>query len=125
MKIGTEVSIAECRRSGYMVMEFKKRDLIKKGVLDKDCEVTLSVSFPESWNDAGKPMIGFDWWSLWSLEPIRYTFNDLMEILDNPEYLEQVESCCDWKNCKPNLETPTEYDLLHLASDIHNVRGIE
>jgi hypothetical protein len=132
MRIGMDVSIAECRRSGYMVMDFKKRDLIKNGVLDRDCGVTFSVSNPMEWNDAGKPMINSDRYGrairrsfLWSLEPIEYTWNDLVELLTYGDNEESVSSCCDWKNCKPNFDNPNEYDLLHLASDIHCTMGIE
>jgi len=60
MKIGTDVSIAECRYSGYTVIEFKKRDLIKKGVLDKDCSVHVTISFPERWDESGRPHVGYE-----------------------------------------------------------------
>ena len=123
MRIGTDISIACCRREGYMVMDFKKRELIKKGVFDKDCQVTLSVSNPEAWNDAGKPMIGENRY-LWSLEPIDYSWNDLMYFLDNPARRAGIANCCDWKNCSPNFDNPNVFDLLHLASDIYFYCGL-
>jgi hypothetical protein len=122
MRIGTDMSIAECRCSGYMVMDFKKRELLKKGVLNKDCPVTLSISNPEGWNDTGRPMIGSGY-PLWSLTPTEYSWNDLMDLLDEKSR-EGIESCCDWKNCQPNLDTPNEYDLLHLASDISSYMSL-
>ena len=131
MKIGTDISIAECRRSGYMVMDFKKKELVKKGILDKNANVTLSASNPIAWNDAGKPMINSDHYGnqlihspLWSLEPTNYSFNDLLDLIKTTERFESVASCCDWKNCQPNFDNPNEYDLLHLASDIHCYQGL-
>lgn len=125
MKIGTDVSIAECRCSGYMVIDFGagkdfSRKLIKKGVLDKDCPVTLSVSNPEAWNDSGKPIINTDI-PIWNLSPhdTEYSWNDLMEFLNYSDRRASIASTCDWENCAPNFDNPNEYDLLHLASDIH------
>jgi hypothetical protein len=115
MKIGTDVSIQECRRSGYMVIDFPK-GLIKDGVLDKDREVELSISFPEAWHDSGTPMIGTDL-SLWSLRE-NYSWNDLIEFINYSDRREMVASCCDWEHCQPEMDNPNEYDLLHLASDI-------
>ena len=124
MKIGTDISLTVCRIEGYMVMEFKKRELIKKGKLDKDCEVTLSVSNPMAWTDSGKPLIdsGYD---LWVLPPTTFSWNDLVALIDNPVSLYSVASGCDWKNCTPNFDDPTEYDLLNLASDIQWAIGLE
>jgi hypothetical protein len=125
MRIGMDISIAECRRSGYMVMDFKKRELFKNGKLDKDCPVIFSVSNPYAWNDAGKPMINSDRYGnqlqhnqLWLIDNMEYSWNDLMEMLEYGDRMESVASCCDWEHCKPNFDNPNEYDLLHLASDI-------
>ena len=131
MKIGMDISIAECRRSGYLVMDFKKRELIKKGKLDKDAVVIFSASDPMAWNDAGKPMINSDRYGnrlehipLWSVDNSEYSWNDLIGFINTPEKMESVASCCDWKNCKPNFDNPNELDLLCLASDIHCCMGI-
>jgi len=123
MKIGMDISIAECRRSGYMVMEFKKRELFTKGILNKDAYATFSLSFPEAWNDAGKPMVGTEY-TLWSLEPSEYSWNDLMEMIEDPERRASVADCCDWENCNPIFDNPTEHDMLHLASDISAAIGL-
>ena len=123
MRIGTDISIAECRCSGYMVMDFKKRELFSNGVLNKKAYATFSVSFPMAWNDAGKPTIGTSL-PLWSLEPTELNWDDLMSYIENPDCRKSVESICDWKNCVPNFDNPTEYDMLHLASDINVVMGL-
>ena len=129
MKLGSDVSIAECRVSGYMVIEYKKRDLIKKGILDKDCRVSLTVSNPDAWTDCGRriPPVNniYDYEANHGIPPVRayilddeYSWNDLMKFLNDFDRRKSVESCCDWKHCKPNLDNPDEYDFLRLASDI-------
>jgi hypothetical protein len=125
-KIGTDISIAECRRSGYMVMEFSP-DLIKNGKLDKDVGCTFSVSNPNAWTDSGTPDISkFDTEPLWDLSPhdTEYSWNDLMEFIKDTKKYIMVEKCCDWGKCIPNFDNPTEYDMLHMASDIHFTLGI-
>jgi hypothetical protein len=124
MRIGTDSSIAECRRSGYLVMEFPKRELIKKGVLNKECYATFSVSNPMGWNDAGRPDIGSGY-PLWVFNDVHLTFEDLLSLIKEPKDRESVASCCDWEHCQPNLDNPNEYDMLHLASDINAAIGIE
>ena len=126
MRIGTDMSIAECRFSGYMVMEYNHRELIKKGVLDKTVECGFSVSNPEAWTDVGTPNIHkLD--IMWRLSPYDtvYSFNELLEILN--EYTERyksVASCCDWEHCRPNLKNPTPHEMLFLASDMHFSCGL-
>jgi len=44
MKIGTDISIAECRRSGYMVMEYDHYALVNGNSINKDVRCTFSVS---------------------------------------------------------------------------------
>jgi len=50
--------ISEARRSGYMVMEYKVKELYPrhlKGQPDWDYESLFTVSDPDQWNDSGKP----------------------------------------------------------------------
>jgi len=134
MRIGTDISIATCRCEGYMVMDFKKRKLIKKGILDKDCVVDFTVSIPEYWNDAGKPMLpprDTNNPRYFERMPVLYaldtcaSWNDIMDIISDDKDRASVASCCDWSNCSPNFKNPTEYDLLNLASDVNCYFGIE
>jgi hypothetical protein len=44
MKIGTDASLRECMASGYLMMEYKVRELFPKhlnGKMDKDCFVSF------------------------------------------------------------------------------------
>ena len=119
-KIGTDMSIAVCRVEGYMVMEFSPKKLKKGDSIDKGCGVYLTASNPVAWNDSGKPSIAPDAIQepLYALDE-EYSFNDLLEILKDEKKAKTIASVCDWKNCPVNLENPTEYDFLCLASDIH------
>ena len=122
MKIGTDISIAECRVSGYMVMDFKKSDLIKNGRLDKDCSCELTVSNPEEWTDSGRANPAKKG-QLYVLNE-DYSFNDLLKIIKDEGMKKSIASICDWENCQPELENPTERDMLNLASDIHFVYNL-
>lgn len=127
MKIGTDVSIAECRDSGYMVIEFKKRELIKKGVLQKDVYVECSQSFPVEgrWQN-GRPHIGYERHELYSIIDISHSWETIMEFFEKHE--ESILSMCGAK-CREdyciNFDNPTEYDLLNLISDVNSYMGLE
>ena len=130
MKIGTDISIAECRDSGYMVIEFKKRELIKKGVLQKDVEVECSQSLPhdghcDRWQ-YGTPMIGYRYHELWSVIDVSHSWNSIMEMFEERE--KDIMSCCGASNREEygiNFDNPTEYDLLNLISDVNMYCGLE
>jgi hypothetical protein len=129
MKMGTDISLATCRSSGYMVMEYPK-GLIKKGILDKDRPVLLTVSNPEAWTDCGrvKPPVHCKYQdsyerheplpSIYALDE-EYSWNDLIEFISDFGRRQSIASCCDWEHCQPNFDNPTERDLLNLASDIN------
>lgn len=97
---------------------------------------TFSLSNPHAWNDSGRPDISnFDHSErldpialnpLWIHDPIDtgFSWNDLMELIEKPEDRAFVASCCDWDNCQPEMDNPTEYDMLHLASDISSAIGL-
>jgi len=127
MKIGTDVSIAECRDSGYMVIEFKKRELIKKGVLQKDVYVECSQSLPvdDRWQN-GRPMIGYTRHELYSVIDIAHSWESIMEFFE--KYETEIMSMCGATNRKEygvNFDHPTEYDLLNLISDVNCYMGLE
>lgn len=46
MIIGTDISLKECKAEGYLMMDFKKRELIKKGVLIPTVNVTFFAYIP-------------------------------------------------------------------------------
>ena len=121
MRIGTDICLVNCRNSGYMIMDFKKRDLIKNGKLDKNCPATFSVSNIESWNRSGTPRINHKD-SLWLLVPVNYSWNDLMRFIKDPKRREQI---CAGTDYELHFDNPSEYVMLHLASDIHFHFGFE
>lgn len=119
MKIGTDISIAECRNSGYMVIEFKKRELIKKGVLQKDAYVDCTQSNPECWKK-GRPIIGFDFHQRYCCNTI-CTWNMAIEIFKrHGEGILKYIGCESEEESYLHRENPTEYDLLNLIADINS-----
>jgi hypothetical protein len=131
MKIGTDVSIAECRDSGYMVIEFKKRELIKKGVLQKDVYVECSQSFvaDNRWQN-GRPSCQYGYpfsrHELYSVIDVCHSWESIMEFFE--KYEKEIMSMCGATSREDyciNFDNPTEYDLLHLISDVNCYMGLE
>ena len=141
MKIGTDISLAVCRCEGYMVMEYKAKELMKKGVLDKDVQVNFTVSNPEVWTDNGRPCVNSGWqqfkrnhkdsdryagfWiDLYALDE-SYSFNELLEFLNYGDRKQKVSAYADWESNPPNLDNPTPFDMLNLASDLNSYFGLQ
>lgn len=124
MKIGTDASIRECRDSGYIVIEFKKRELIKKGILQKDVYVDCTQSFPERWQN-GRPMVGYTYDQLYSINDA-HSWNTIMWLFEKHE--KKILSMCGCESRADycvNFENPNEYDLLNLISDVAAYCGLE
>jgi hypothetical protein len=123
MKIGIDINLSVCRAEGYLMMEFNSKKLVKNGKLDKDCYVRFTAtSGCLAWNDNGKllpPQLRKT--DAYILD-VQYTFNDLLELYEQNKA--NIDSCCDYGNCKPDFENPTEYDMLNLASNIDCYYGI-
>lgn len=47
MKIGVDVSLATCKKDGYLIMEFKKRELVVKGKLATNVHVRFFAHIPD------------------------------------------------------------------------------
>ena len=122
MRIGTDMSLATCRAEGYLMMEFKKRELITKGKLNRDVWVTfLATGGYVTHDENGYPLeIGTKMW----LE-VGHTFNSLMELYE--QYKESIDSMCGYstEDRQRELADPNEYDMLNLASDINAYCGLE
>jgi hypothetical protein len=127
MKIGTDISLAECRDSGYMVIEFKKRELIKKGVLQKDVYVECSQSwaFDDRWQN-GRPMIGYSRHELYATYDVWHSWETILEMFEMNE--QSIMEMCG-ATCRDdyyvNFDHPNEYDLLTLISDVNSYGGLE
>ena len=123
MKIGSDVSLHVCRAEGYLMMEYTKNKLFKKGVLQKDVYVRFTATGGYlAWNANGKllppQMRKTDAYIL----DVSLCWDDLIEIY---EYNKKgIDSLCDYEHCKPNFDSPSEYDMLNLASDIHRYCGL-
>jgi len=119
--IGTDVSIAECRKSGYVVLD--RQGLVdRKGVLDKDKLVHVTISNPMFWdcNGHNEPGVSkqdlyvYDNWT--SFSAVLAQFRDAGE---------SIKSFCDWENCPIELENPTPWDMAHLIQTVHAHSGLE
>jgi len=120
MKIGTDVSLKECWESGYLVMDFKVRDLFpngRKNGIDKDAYVNFYRS------DGGAMGLGIS--GITKIVDTCACWNDLMEMYQRHQ--ESIDSMCGYNedNPRPGLDTPDEYVMLHLASDIDMYCGLE
>lgn len=116
MKTGTDISIQECRVSGYPVVEHGKRPM------DPSKDYNLTISNPESWYDNGKPKIGSS--DLYSVDTF-ISYQDLWDTFENQG--EGIKDYCDFENCPlpAPYENPSFHDFVHLASIIHPYCGIE
>ncbi len=118
MRIGTDVSLETCRKEGYLMMEFKKREPIIKGELQKDVNVEFIEHYPDyvlkemygSENPVGVPRI---------MTSITLSANDVWESYKSDKESIDKCACC-------SHEFPTnEYELLSLASDVNGYKGID
>lgn len=107
MIIGTDSSLAECRAEGYMMIEFNKRSLVKKRVLQQDCYVRAFRTrgyLPH--NEEGKPPYVTDTLISWADAVAIYISHK--NALDNFVGTNKII----------NFENPSVHDLLQLLSDI-------
>lgn len=118
--IGQDVNLATCRAEGYLMMDFNRNKLFKKGVLQKEQCVRFKATAGYLTHDEnGKPL---DIGTKLYVDSV-LSWNDLMEIFER--YKDEITSFADYANCNPNFENPNEYDLLNLASDINSYCGLE
>jgi len=115
MRIGTDVSIKECRDSGYTVMDFKVKGLYpdgRKNGIDINYPARFTVSMPlyARRGYIGEKIIYIDvllsWADLWEV----YTENK-----------KSIDSMIGGKHENNNIG---EYELLNLASDIDSYMGL-
>lgn len=118
MRTGTDISIPECRASGYPVVEHHSSKMNPK----KD--YLLTISNPSSWADSGggvKPGRGHTAYRV-------YTFVSYQEMWERFEKQgEGIKKFCDFENCPlPTPEnTSSFHDFVNLASILDSYCGIE
>ena len=111
MKIGIDISHRENRQSGYPVIEFNICQLVRRGVLDKNHPVNLTVSRPAAWpSGVNRPGLTAD--RLYAVNQ-NISFNDLYETFASEG--DGIKRSIDLKNCPIELENPDPHDLLHLV----------
>lgn len=131
MRIGTDVSIAECRNSGYTVIEFKVKELFpngRKAGIDKDALVNVTISNPEEWQN-GRPYI-YDRFE-GRISPL-YVYDDVMSwdavyemYLNNKESIDSLCGIDPVNGWTFEVDNPTEYDLLSLIDSVNSYCGLD
>jgi hypothetical protein len=118
MKLGTDVCLQTCKKEGYLIMDFKKRELFIKGEFQKDVNVRFFKHYPDyvlkdiygTENPVGEVTIMMD---------IDLSAEDVWESYQQDK--ESIDSCAGLSH-----EFPTcEGSLLSLASDIEGYKGLE
>lgn len=131
MRVGEDINLRVCLSEGYMIMDFKVRELFpggRKYLMDKDCYVRFQRSngylshdmdgnykYPFWWRQ-DYPGEFFDRYAL----DESYTFNDLVNLYR--KYEKELHRYTG--NAAPNLDDPNEYDMLFLASDLDSYCGL-
>ncbi len=112
MRIGTDLSLAECSREGYLMMDYKARELMTKGKLNPDVEVRFFAHVPDYCEEryVGQPI------SL--ITDVNRTANEVWQrYLDSKA---EIDKCAGLEH-----EFPTcAGSLLSLANDIDHYKGI-
>lgn len=112
MRIGTDLSLKVCSEEGYLMMDYKKRELITKGKLNADVKVRFMSHVPPY---VEKRYVGE---SITLMTDVELSANDVWE--KYLQHKESVDSCCGLSH-----EFPTcEYSLLSLASDVDGYCGL-
>lgn len=119
MRIGTDVNLSTCYEEGYLVMEYKKRELFsgrgKDKIFNKDCAVRFLRHLPEYQRTE---LTRFPTNSLFL--DIDLSAEDVWEM-----YLRDKESIDETCGVEGGYSFPTdEYELLNLASDVDMYRGL-
>jgi len=105
MRIGTDLSLKECSNEGYLMMDYKARELMTKGTLNPDVSVYFFSHVPPYVEEryVGVPIT--------LMTDVNRSANEVWET-----YLEDkegIDKCCGLSH-----EFPTcPYSLLSLASD--------
>lgn len=118
MKVGIDVDMSTNIAEGYLIMEFKKRELIKKGKLDMDVYVRFYCHYPDyalkemygTENPVGVKRIMTD---------VELTGKDLWEMYQEDK--KGIDSFIGDSLTEPF----DDYTLLHMADSVNAYRGLE
>jgi hypothetical protein len=116
MLTGTDISIRECRASGYPVVEHRDKKMNPR----KD--YWLTISDPSKWTFDGAP---------YPMAEDRYLFAGMVSYQELWDYFNEqgqgIKDYCDFANCpypSPD-EEPTHMDLASLAGTLFSYCGLE
>jgi hypothetical protein len=115
---GTDVSIAECRASGYPVIHHKSRKF------DPDTPYLVTISNPAAWNPEGTAITRSS-----RHEP--YLVHDLLTYREIWEKFlkggKRIKEFCDFKNCPyPEPDGDASFHAMaSLAGTVHSYRGLD
>lgn len=112
MRIGTDLSLKECSNEGYLMMDYKARELMTKGKLNPDVDVYFLAHVPPYVEEryVGIPItLSTDKW---------LSANDVWELYLTDK--ESIDKCCGLSHDFPTCPG----SLLSLASDVDCYRGL-
>ena len=119
MKIGTDISLSECKREGYTMIEFKVRELYpngRKNGINKDHYVSVTEHYPDYIIEEDAFYKGL------LMTDTIMSWDDALESYLSHE--DGMNSSCETDKFI-NFENPTEYDLLNLISDLSSYCGLD
>lgn len=118
MLLGMDVSIQECRASGYVVVDIKHRTETSR--CPKDLEFRITLSNPSFWPGGyAKPGATPDQLYIYDID---LSFNELSKRFQQGG--EQIKSFCDFENCPIELKCPLMCDFVQLASVVSGYSGL-
>ena len=117
MKLGTDVDMQTNIKEGYMIMDFKKRELIVKGILQKDVHVEFYRHYPDY-------ILEEIYGTTNPIGVVRIIQSDVITAQDVWGKYQEHKEAVD-KFCGLSHEFPTcEGSLLSLASDLDAYCGL-
>ncbi len=112
MRIGTDISLKVCSEEGYLMMDYKARELVTKGKLNPDVSVRFFAHVPPYVEER---YVGYP---ITLVTDAYLSANDVWELYLHDK--EGIDSCAGLSH-----EFPTcPGSLLSLASDVDCYRGL-
>lgn len=116
MRIGTDASMSICKTDGYMIMDYKVRELMPKGVLNPDCSVRFIKHIPDYIKEEINWCIGMPAFTT----DATVSANDVWELYLS--HKEGIDSMCGFEGDREFPKDP--YDLLSIADEVDSYCGL-
>lgn len=119
MRIGTDGSLTVCKNDGYLMMDYKTKELFPKGVFDPNAQVRFMAHYPDyilkEMKDSGNWFVG----QSTLMTDTSLSANNLWEIY--LRHKDGIDSCSG-----TSYEFPKdEYEMLTLADSINPYCGLD